>query len=213
MQYKNSLSFLLSGTNQLQKMFGNPGERLFQIGVTIPVEELTEKDAGKLITEPVEDLFTYSTPARKRLYELTHGHPYFLQSICHQIFTLLQNRKLSVCSMAELDEAVGTVLTQGGTVFYSQYGEIQGTPERGLAGRAIAELNSEDRNSPITLNAIIARIELFDGRTLPPDAVRLAIDELTGLGVINQSVEGPAFRAPLMGMYIRSRHKRYAWLA
>jgi len=161
------------------------------------------------MTEPVESIFTYSTPARKLLYKVTNGHPYFVQAICHSLFDIITSMRLPVCSVSELMSAIDTVLQSGGTFFDSQYGALGESLARRAVGRALASLDEEQKLG--TPEAIRSRIELLEGRTYPVEEVQIALSELVRLEVLEESDGALAFRAPLMAMYVRSRNTRYAW--
>ncbi len=50
------------------------------------------EDACELIVEPVKGVMTYASSAVDRIIEVTSGHPYFIQLVCHELFSACQKK-------------------------------------------------------------------------------------------------------------------------
>lgn len=81
-----NFSAILTGSRRLKRLREEYWSALFGLGTRIGVSALQQKDASKLITEPVKGLLTYSKDAISTAYELTAGQPYLLQCLCNRIF-------------------------------------------------------------------------------------------------------------------------------
>jgi hypothetical protein len=203
MQHKKGVSFLLSGTKHLLEMSAQIGERLFHMPLPLKVQELTRPAAVALITEPVGDVFEYSASARERLLLLTNGHPYFLQGICYELFRLMQERRLSVCSVAEVNDAIQMRVLNQTTLFAFQYRELERSRETALVARAIAELTQEERRAD--LESIVSRIELHEERSYSLEPLKQVAESLLESEILTHWRGEYRFRIPLMGVYIASR--------
>ncbi len=95
------------------------------------------------------------------------------------------------------------------TLFAFQYNELERSPERRLLGRAIAELNRDERRTD--MDAILSRIELVHGRMITADPIEKAIAELGDQEILWNWHSEYRFRIPLMGFYVLSRMESSAW--
>lgn len=206
MQHKQNVSFIMSGTQRLRDIAGDMGERLFQLPVPIQVGELKQADARALITDPVSGTFTYSSAATERLLELTTCHPYLLQAICHEVFSFIQDNRLSVCSTREIDRIIHErVLTQP-TYFEFQMGPLKNSPERMRIARSVAELTLEERRTdPESVAARIALQEEDPAVANPTDELRALVEE----GLLKEwRGREYRFRFPIVGRYIAFQFER-----
>jgi tetratricopeptide (TPR) repeat protein len=87
----------------------------FKAALYKKISFLSRDQSASLITHPVEGLLEYDPQAVDRIYDITSGHPYFTQLICHELFsTCQQNGELSI---REKDvEAVLEDVVERGTV-------------------------------------------------------------------------------------------------
>jgi len=87
----------------------------FKAALYKKISFLSRDQSASLITHPVEGLLEYDPQAVDSIYDITSGHPYFTQLICHELFsTCQQSRELSI---REKDvEAVLEDVVERGTV-------------------------------------------------------------------------------------------------
>jgi type I restriction enzyme M protein len=72
---------------------------LYGLGTRFGVSWLSQEDARRLVTEPVQGQLTYSPAAIERMISQTAGQPYLLQCVCNRIFDMAaQSRTRSVTS-------------------------------------------------------------------------------------------------------------------
>lgn len=92
--FNESLSRIISTNRKLflilfieQKSINNPKIRkIFQDVPVIEIGLLDEKSTKDLIIKPAENILEYEEDAVKEIFNLSAGHPYFLQAICFSIF-------------------------------------------------------------------------------------------------------------------------------
>jgi archaellum biogenesis ATPase FlaH len=58
---------------------------LTPIAQMYPIHELSRQDTLALIQKPIGENFTYKAGVPERIYRLSGGHPFYVQSICHTL--------------------------------------------------------------------------------------------------------------------------------
>ena len=74
---------------------------------------LAESDARELITRPVDGVLSFGLDAVDRIYEITSGHPYFIQLICHELFSVAQKSDNWHISKSDVDGVLNAVIERG----------------------------------------------------------------------------------------------------
>jgi len=74
---------------------------------------LTGDDLQHLITKPVEGLITYEKKAIQRIGEITSGHPYFTQLLCHELFSRCQKTGVLTISADDVEAVLDDVVERG----------------------------------------------------------------------------------------------------
>lgn len=74
---------------------------------------LGEGDARDLITKPVESIMKYELDAVDYIYEITSGHPYFIQLICHELFSVCQKSGKWQVGKADVEGVLDAVIERG----------------------------------------------------------------------------------------------------
>jgi tetratricopeptide (TPR) repeat protein len=74
---------------------------------------LTRDDSYRLITKPVEGVIQYDRKAVNRIVEMTSGHPYFTQLMCHELFSLCQKTGARVIRAEDVESVLGDVIERG----------------------------------------------------------------------------------------------------
>jgi tetratricopeptide (TPR) repeat protein len=74
---------------------------------------LTRDDSYRLITKPVEGVIQYDRKAVNRIVEMTSGHPYFAQLMCHELFSLCQKTGARVIRAEDVESVLDDVIERG----------------------------------------------------------------------------------------------------
>ena len=74
---------------------------------------LTRDDCHRLITKPVEGLIKYEQDAVGRISEITSGHPYFTQLMCHELFSRCQKTGGRTNSAGDVEAVLEDVVERG----------------------------------------------------------------------------------------------------
>ncbi len=114
LQGLNFIFSIGSSGRKLENMQASYTE-FFKAALYKKVSFLSRQDADHLIARPVEGLVEYDPTAIQRIYEITSGHPYFIQLTCHELFSLCQKTGLRHIRQAEVEGVLDDV-TERGTV-------------------------------------------------------------------------------------------------
>ena len=95
MQHHERLDFLFSlgsGLEEMEKDYAF----LFNVGLYKKISFLDQDSACDLITQPVKDCYQVEPTAIERILQITSGHAYYTQLLCHCLFNWWQ-RKINAC--------------------------------------------------------------------------------------------------------------------
>ncbi|MFC2028861.1 tetratricopeptide repeat protein [Chloroflexota bacterium] len=74
---------------------------------------LEEYDTRDLIVKPVDGVLTYSNDAVRRIFEITSGHPYFVQLVCHELFSECQKNDHWQVNVNDVNNILESVVERG----------------------------------------------------------------------------------------------------
>ena len=111
----DGLSFIFS--------IGSSGDKLenmqasytnfFKSALYRKISFLTRDDCYRLVTKPVEGVIEYGHKAIDQIYEITSGHPYFTQLLCHELFSLCQKTGARSISTGDVQSVLDDVIERG----------------------------------------------------------------------------------------------------
>lgn len=110
-----SLTFIFSigsSGHKLENMQASYTE-FFKTALYRKISFLKQEDCGRLITQPVQGVLEYTTEAVERIYQITSGHPYFTQLICHELFSLSQKTGRTVITREDVESILEDVIERG----------------------------------------------------------------------------------------------------
>ncbi len=109
-QHQTRLAFIFTGAHAVRAMLENPHTILFNTAFRRQIGFLEPDDAYDLIRRPVAGQIEYDEVAVERLLDATHGHPYFIQYICHYLFDRLKNERRNFADMTDVTDALREVV-------------------------------------------------------------------------------------------------------
>ena len=74
---------------------------------------LEQFDARDLIVKPVEGVLKYSDDAIRRIHKITSGHPYFVQLVCHELFSECQKNNQWQVDVDDVENILEAVVERG----------------------------------------------------------------------------------------------------
>jgi hypothetical protein len=112
MQHYTHLSFIFSLGSGLEEM-AKDYAFLFSVSLYHRISFLEPAAAAELITRPVQDHYQVSTEAVDRILDITSGHPYYTQLVCHCAFDLWARSPREVISAADIDGVLAEAIELG----------------------------------------------------------------------------------------------------
>lgn len=109
------LSFIFSigsSGNKLENMQASY-TAFFKSALYRKISFLSKDDCYHLITEPVKGVLVYDSKAVEMIYEITSGHPYFTQLVCHELFSQCQKSGAWTISPSNVEAILDDVIERG----------------------------------------------------------------------------------------------------
>jgi GAF domain-containing protein len=92
MQHQPALMFIMAGAHRLEELSLEYRELVQSIALIREVSFISKKDSEALIRQPVAGKVNYEPTAVEELWQNTHGHPYLLQYLCHELIDDMNHR-------------------------------------------------------------------------------------------------------------------------
>ncbi|MHC9539722.1 MAG: ATP-binding protein [Vulcanimicrobiota bacterium] len=106
MQNRTSISFIFTGTRQLELLRGAHWTLMFNQAVYRKISFMDERDALDLIEMPLRGQAIYHPGAVKAIVRLTSGHPYFIQLLCLTLVESINLEQTRVISEEHVEKAI-----------------------------------------------------------------------------------------------------------
>jgi hypothetical protein len=109
---------ILAGIQSPNEIAIPEAQELLKSCELITIEELTIEQSADLIQKPLESVIDFDQEAVKSLYSETHGHPYLIQVICHDIVERLNYlRTRSFVTLEDVHQTILSTINKGGHFF------------------------------------------------------------------------------------------------
>ena len=201
MQFWDQVAFILAGSHRPDEM---PSEYygLFAGAVPREVSFMKVEDARALVQEPVSREVTYDKAAVDALIETTHGHPYLLQVLCHEIITQMNHRAQNNYITVEHVRHTVEHTVHEGTIHFQLMWSRCGADSQSLLA-VMADI-AEHEQRPCTKRELSERLHMSMHQTevalqhlLDHHVVEFVEDDLTA------SIEGPKLCRPTVPIFSR----------
>lgn len=205
MQHYERLNFLFALGDGLESMTKEYAF-LFSVGLYKKISFLERGAALKLITQPAQDLYQVEPTARERILQITGGHPYYTQLVCHGLFQHWQHAHTPSISVADVDAVVDEALERGLAVLKHTWEESTPAEKALLAGIASAFGNG---NQAVSEQDIVRALQKSN-LALPADVSGQAYKSLLSRDIL---AGGSAyrFRVDLQRLWI-NKYERLEWV-
>jgi WD40 repeat protein len=150
MQHQERLNFLFSlgsGLEEMEKEYSF----LFSIGLYKKISFLDRKAATALITEPAKDYYRVEAAALERILQMTSGHPYYTQLMCHSLFNRWKQRRFAQIEVKDVNEVLDEVVERGLAVLKHVWEESTPSEKAVMAGLYSA---MGEQNRPVEVEEI-----------------------------------------------------------
>jgi basic membrane protein A len=135
---REGLNFIFSigsSGRKLENMQASYTE-FFKAALYKKVSFLGQQQAYDLISRPVEGVLAYQSEAVRAIYDITSGHPYFIQLVCHELFALCQRTGQGTVSADDVHGVLDEVVERGTVNLKFVWDEASDLEKWSLAGLA-----------------------------------------------------------------------------
>lgn len=161
-QHQPQLAWLFVGTNTLADLPPAHWSGLFSGAAHRRVGLLDPPNARRLVVEPVQGFLDYDDLALDKILQLSGGHPYFLQVLCHAL-VLTANRSQQVIVAAEdVEAAAPKALEMAEAHLLALWREL--APAEAAVAQAVARLI--DGREPATPQNLAPLLPTEEGETV-----------------------------------------------
>ncbi len=158
MQHQEQVVFLFCGCHQLEEMSADYWSIFFNTALYYRLSYLDQKDALRLVREPVKGFLDYDELAIRQLMKVTHGQPYLVQLLCRTIIADLNEKsERNDVLIDDVDRAVDEIIDKDREFFSRHIYEDASEPER-LLLRATAVEMTERLQDRVGLETIMERV-------------------------------------------------------
>jgi GAF domain-containing protein len=204
-QHADNLSVIFCGTHRLEELTADYWNVLFNISLYRHIGFLEQPEAVRLIQEPVAEYgMRYDDLALDKMWQVTAGHPYFLQLLCHSLVNRHNRTERSYLTVVDVNAALEEILASGEAHF--MYLWTEAGPEERLVLAALS------RMTPLTGHATpVQVVDYLAGRGvhLERRVVSEALHRLTLRDILLSGSDGdPAsgevyrWRLGLLGLWV-----------
>ncbi len=205
MQHYERLNFLFALGDGLESMTKEYAF-LFSVGLYKKISFLERDAALKLITQPVQELYPLEPAARERILQITGGHPYFTQLICHGLFQHWQHTRAATLNVSDVDAVVDEAVERGLAVLKHTWEESTPAEKALLAGAAAAMGQANVKVS----DQDIARALQKQNLIIPPDEAGQAYKSLLARDILTGETQF-RFTVDLQRLWI-NKYERLEWI-
>jgi len=204
MQHEPRLDFLFSGTHMLEDLGAEYWSILFNIAAYKQITFLDSDEIRHLVTEPVAGYgMEYDPLAVERIIQVTAGHPYFAQVVCHEMVAFHNETERSYLTVTHVDQVLERIIERGEAHF--KYIWAGATPEEQRVMLALTDL-LPDADATVARHQLVEELER-KGYDLSQDALTQALAHLQAKDIVTRS--GPQsslyrFKIDLIRRWIRT---------
>jgi len=184
MQHEPRLDFLFSGTHKLEELGAEYWSILFNIAAYKHITFLSPDEVRRLATEPVAPYgMEYDPLALERIIQVTAGHPYFTQVVCHEMVAYHNETRRNYLTVTCVDNVLERIVERGEAHF--KYIWAGATPEERQVMLALTDL-LPDPESAATPSQIADELSR-KGYDLPEDDLKRALASLQAQDILTRT--------------------------
>jgi hypothetical protein len=189
MQHEPRLDFLFSGTHKLEELGAEYWSILFNIAIYKRITFLEPDDVRHLVLDPVAPYgLEYDPQAVDRIIQVTAGHPYFVQVVCHEMVAYHNDTERNYLTATCVDQVLERIIERGEAHF--KYIWAGAAPDEHRVMLALTDL-LPDADATATPAQIMEELRR-KGFTPSDDELKRALAHLQAKDIITRS--GPQSR-------------------
>jgi hypothetical protein len=205
MQHHTRLNFIFSLGSGLERMKKDYAF-LFSVALYCRISFLEPTAARELITLPVRDLYQVAPPAVEKILQITSGHPYYTQLVCHCLFDLWSRSPKPVMDAADVEAVLAEAIELGSANLTYVWEDSTPGEQALMAGMAAA---MQGRTCPVTLHDVQDTWREA-GAPLPDRELASALRSLTAREIVTGS-QAYSFTVDLQRLWLQT-HRRLDWV-
>lgn len=184
MQHHEKLDFIFVGTHKLDELTSDYYSILFGAGKFRKITFLAQSDVEKLITEPVKEFnLEYDDASIQKIFEISAGHPFFTQLICHELVEYHNEKKLNYISINHVDDVLEKVIEGGEAHFKFIWDNLCESQREKLVLSSIAKIRESSQNVLLKdINELFRKYNLIAER----NEIRKVLDKLVKKDILEK---------------------------
>jgi hypothetical protein len=199
------LSFVFTGSRRLEERDRKYWREFLRRSLFRKVSFLSQRDAKRLIIEPVKDKLVFGRGVEDSICRLTSGHPFYTQYICQAVVDYLNESKRNYLLKSDLNEVIEEIIDNPlpqMIYFWDGFGD-----DEKLVMALLAEV-LKDHDDVVNAGRIAQAIQKENYPVkLSTDTIRLTLEELTRVDVLKKvGDEAFCFRIDLLRLWIKKSH-------
>ena len=203
MQHSPRLNFIFSIGSRFE-LIQKEYSLLFNVALYKEISFLNREDGTALITQPTQELHEYEEEAINRVLEVTSGHAYYTQLLCHSLFGQWQRNPKPKVTAEDVDSVLGEVVERAIANLKFDWGES--SPAEQLVLAACATMGKS--NSTPLIEAEVEGVFRQYGINLPHTEVVNALKTLTSRELMFALPDGGyRFAVDLFRMWVHQSQK------
>jgi outer membrane protein assembly factor BamB len=206
MQHFERLNFVFSLGSSVEEM---KKDYAFLFGVALyhRISFLEPAAARGLITSPAQDCYLVQPDAAEKILQITSGHPYYTQLVCHCLFDRWLRAPKPQMTSADVDAVLAEAIELGSANLTYVWEDSTPEEQAMMAGMAAA---MPTRGSPVTADQIRDAWRELEVR-LPAGEAANAARNLTTRDVMAASGGAYSFAVDLQRLWL-DKHRRLDWV-
>ncbi|HSR31641.1 MAG TPA: hypothetical protein VLY63_13830, partial [Anaerolineae bacterium] len=184
MQHEPRIDFLFSGTHKLEELGAEYWSILFNIAAYKQITFLEKDEVHRLVTEPVAaDGMEFDPLAIDRIVQVTAGHPYFTQVVCHEMVAYHNEVERNYITVTCVDQVLERIIERGEAHF--KYIWAGARPDEQRVMLALADLlpDADAAATPAQVTQELAR----NGIEMSQDELLRALAHLRAKDIVARS--------------------------
>jgi ligand-binding sensor domain-containing protein/AAA+ ATPase superfamily predicted ATPase len=205
MDNKERLALIFTGSRRLEERDKKYWRELLRRSLFRKVGFLSEKDALRLITEPVVNRLVYGRGVVDAIYRLTAGHPFYTQVICQNTVDYINEHKQNWMTLSDLRHVIADIVDNPLPQMIYTWDALSDDEKLVLSLLAGA---LEDGNAYATAYELRASVKMNEYPVhLSENTIRLTLEEMFRREILEKnSTDGFLFKIDLFRLWIRRSH-------
>lgn len=107
------VDFIFAGTYDVAKIAKDYWSVLFNTALSKKIELLSRRETEHLIQEPVVGYFEYDNYALEKIWNVTAGHPFFVQLLCRELVRYGNKKEIPYFTIQHVSDIIASLIERG----------------------------------------------------------------------------------------------------